>query len=462
MPIPASDLEHLLRRTEFVARPTRLAELQGLERAAVVDNILAVPTDPGSVALVAPSNWQRSEEYTHYWLNRMAHDSPRPIQEKISFFWHGHFCSDMSKVGEATLMQQQLDLFRREGMGFVPSLAKKMAVQVAMLRYLDNNDNRKTSPNQNFGRELMELFLLGVGNYTEADVEASTAAWTGHTDNWESNAYVWRDDWHDGHHKQLLGQTINAGNDWARHGDDVVDTIFGAGLVPVGPNAGRSTADVAAEFLSRKLWTFFAGTTPSPGLIEHLRQVAVGSNFEIRPWVRALLVHDEFYTTATKQGLVRSPVDLVVALLVATGRRSESATPLWLMDGMGQQPQFPPNVSGWRHNGYFVNASAMAQRTSCAQMFYWNVMRTYWQSSGANAGQIVLPGGTFTRAQITGEGPLDPTPPTQLVDSLLDAMRLAVTDTTRNALYTFAQSVNQWERTDVILLMFMTPEMHTA
>ena len=106
-------------------------------------------------------------------------------------------------------MQQQIDLFRHEGMGSVRSLAKKMAIQVAMLRYLDNNDNRKTSPNQNFGRELMELFLLGVGNYTEADVEASTAAWTGHTDNWETDAYVWRADWHDDTAKSFLGQTIN-------------------------------------------------------------------------------------------------------------------------------------------------------------------------------------------------------------------------------------------------------------
>ena len=106
-------------------------------------------------------------------------------------------------------MQQQIDLFRETGSATCASLAKKMSTQVAMLRYLDNNDNRKTSPNQNFGRELMELFLLGVGNYTEADVEASTAAWTGHTDNWETDAYVWRREWHDDITKYVPRQTIN-------------------------------------------------------------------------------------------------------------------------------------------------------------------------------------------------------------------------------------------------------------
>ena len=165
-----ADIEHLLRRTEFVARPGRVAELLPLTIEAAVDNVLAVPSDPGSVTLGKPSNWERGEEYTHFWLNRMAHDSPRPVQERMSLFWHGHFCSDLSKIDGAELMQQQIDGFRRDGMGNLRTIAKQMSTQVAMIRYLDNNDNRKSSPNQNFGRELLELFLLGVGNYTEADV----------------------------------------------------------------------------------------------------------------------------------------------------------------------------------------------------------------------------------------------------------------------------------------------------
>ena len=202
-----SDIEHLVRRTEFVARPARVQYLLGLGtiEAAVAD-ILNVPADPASAAFTQPENWQRGEQLTHFWLDRMAHDSPKPIQEKMGFFWHGHFCSEFGKVGSAELMREQIDTFRYGALGNLRTLALEMSTQVAMLRYLDNNQNRQTSPNQNFARELMELFLLGVGNYTEADVEAATAAWTGHTDQWDTDQYVWRADWHDGSRSRFLGR----------------------------------------------------------------------------------------------------------------------------------------------------------------------------------------------------------------------------------------------------------------
>jgi uncharacterized protein (DUF1800 family) len=463
-----SDIEHLLRRTEFVARPARVAELLPLSLEAAVDNVLAVPADPGAITLSEPTNWERGEEYTHFWLNRMAHDSPRPVQERVGLFWHGHFCSDLSKVGSAALMQQQIDAFRRDGLGNLRQLAKQMSTQVAMIRYLDNNQNRKASPNQNFGRELMELFLLGVGNYSEADVEASTAAWTGHTDDWETDEYVWRGDWHDNADKSLLGVTINLGKGTETqksHGYEVIDAILGTGKVPNGAvnvaNRGRATRLVAAEFISRKLWTFFAGT-PIPGaVLGAMRDIAVANDFALEPWIRAMLLRPEFYTAAVKQGLVRSPIELIVALLVASGRRSEEATPLWLMEGMGQRPLFPPDVSGWKHNGYFVNASAMAKRTEAAQMFFWRMMDTYWDDGGPGAGVITLPGGTITQAQIVATGN-DKAKARQLVDEMLAKMRLTATPESLAALYTFSESVSRWERADVLLLIMLMPELHVA
>ncbi|RLE16424.1 MAG: hypothetical protein DRJ50_15080, partial [Actinobacteria bacterium] len=203
MPEPAlteSNVRHLLRRTEFVDRPDRVTELMALGSiAAAVQNVMAVPDSPPSVTFTEPADedWARGVELTHFWLDRMAHDSPRPLQEKMSFFWHGHFCSEFGKVGGSEWMREQIDLWRTQGLGNVRSIAKTMSTQVAMIRYLDNNENKASSPNQNFARELMELFLLGVGNYTEADVEASTAAWTGHSDQWddEISPYRWRDEW---------------------------------------------------------------------------------------------------------------------------------------------------------------------------------------------------------------------------------------------------------------------------
>ena len=189
MAVAQSEIEHLLRRTEFVARPARVTELTALtDRAAAVANVLDVPADPGSASFTTTEDRRRGEDITYHWLDRMAFDSPRPLQEKLAFFWHGHFCSDLSKVGNGYRMREQIDLWRRHGLGSLRTLATAMSTQVAMLRYLDNNQNLNTSPNQNFARELMELFLLGVGNYREADVEASAAAWTGHTDDWETGA----------------------------------------------------------------------------------------------------------------------------------------------------------------------------------------------------------------------------------------------------------------------------------
>ncbi|MEO6571714.1 MAG: DUF1800 family protein [Ilumatobacteraceae bacterium] len=451
-----SDIEHLLRRTEFVARQSRVQALVALTREQAVDDIMAVTGDPGSVNFTETENWRKGEQLTHFWLDRMAHDSPKPMQEKMSFFWHGHFCSEFGKVGSAELMRDQIDLFRRSGLGNLRNLAHDMSTQVAMLRYLDNNQNKRTSPNQNFARECMELFLLGVGNYTEADVEASTAAWTGHTDVWDTHAYLWRGDWHDSSTKQFLGRTINTGAEPTLHGFETIDVILGNGIVPNGAtnagNRGRDTRDVAAEFISRKLWTAFAGTTPSAAVVDAMRSAAVGSNFDITPWVRAMLVHPEFYTDEVKQGLVRSPVEFVVAALVAIGRRSGDATPLWLMEGMGQRPLVPPNVSGWKHNGYFVNASAMSKRTDAARTFAWRCMEHYWDGE-----QLMrLAAGAVSRTELESSA----TTMAGVVLRIAQLMQITLGPASLGALSSYTSV--RWERSDVLALMFLCPEFHTA
>ena len=454
-----ADIEHLLRRTEYVARPARVAHLLTLPTIeACVDDVLAIPGPPPSVTFAQSQNWQRGEELTHFWLDRMAHDSPKPIQEKMGFFWHGHFCSDMSKAGSAVLMREQIDLFRREGLSNLRTLAIAMSTQVAMLRYLDNNQNRRSSPNQNFARELMELFLLGVGNYTEPDVEAATAAWTGHTDRWDTDEYVWNADWHDPSTKSFLGRSINGPTTPARHhGAETIEVILGDGTVPAkaARNGGRPTRDVAAEFLTKKLWAEFAGTDIPSAVLTAGRQAAIGANFDITPWVRALLVRPEFYSDAVRRGRVRTPVEYVVACLAATGRRSAAATPTWLMDGMGQRPLYPPNVSGWKHNGYWVNASAMARRTDTAHQFVWRSMTGYWQGDGL----VHLANGTLSRAEMEGRYANDPA---GVVDRMLALMGVAVSASTRQALVTMSSRCSRWERTDLLPLILIAPDFHVA
>jgi uncharacterized protein (DUF1800 family) len=475
-PLTEANVRHLLRRTEFVDRPHRVAELLSLGsiEAAVAD-VLAVAAAPPSVTFTAPADrdWERGVDLTHFWLDRMAHDSARPFQERLAFFWHGHFCSEFGKVGSSMLMREQIDLWRRDGLGDILTLATTMSTQVAMIRYLDNNQNKKSSPNQNFARELMELFLLGVGNYSEADVEAATAAWTGHSDQWNDNVspYRWRADWHDATPKQFLGRSINTDATpaaWPAHGPETISVILTNGVVPSTAtnvaNRGRPTRDVAAEFLSRKLWTSFATDTPPPAAVmSAMRTALTTTGFSVRPWVTAMLTHPDFYTDEVKRGLVRTPVEYVVALLAATGARSRQANVTWLMESMGQRLLFPPNVSGWRPNGYWVNASAMEGRARVAQSLAWTASRTYWNGDD---GPITLAGGTIMRSEITARTPWPAQQPVlsnaALIARFLELTRLRLSPTATAEIVAYAGGTSVWERNNALLLILLAPEMQMA
>ena len=464
MPAQA-DIEHLLRRTEFVARPERVAELVPMQSLAhAVDDVLAVEGNaPAAPQILRFDNWGKGEDYCYFWLDQMAFDCRRPIQERMAMFWHGHFCTSLKKIELFEPMREQLEFFRASGSTNLRHLAATMATQPAMLRYLDNDQNFKASPNQNFGRELMELFLLGIGNYSEADVEACARAWTGHTDIWATGQYQWRPDLHDSAQKTFLGRTINPDPaSGIYHGYETIDVMLGygvpSGTVPsnatVVTNRNRPTNQVVAEFLSRKLWTYFAGTTPSATVVNALRDAALSNNFAIKPWVRALLLRPEFYGPDVKQGLVRSPVELMVAFMYHTGRRARQALPLWWMEGMGQRPLAPPDVSGWKHNGYYVNASAMGYRALSARYFMWNCMLGFW----AGDGLLHLGAGAISRSQMESMAGQ----PDQFVDLLLATMRFTPTAVSRQVLYDFARSTQWYEWLTMVNLVLMLPEMQLA
>jgi uncharacterized protein (DUF1800 family) len=458
-------IEHLLRRTEFVARPWRVVELSQLSLEAAVDNVLdGHPADPGTVTFTTADEFQRGVELTWYWIDQMAFDSPKPMQEQMGLFWHGHFVTGLMKIEIAEPLRQQIDLFRRSGLGNLRDLTKAMAKQAAMLRYLDNDQNLAVSPNQNFARELMELFLLGVGNYTEADVEAGTAAWAGHTQT-GANQYQWRGDWHNCSTapRTYLGRPIHVSSDPSRHGDETIDIILGEGVVPQGAtiaaNRGRPTREVAAEFISRKLWRAFAGTEPSAAVLATLRKAAITHDFEIRPWVRRLLLLPEFYTAEVMQGLVAPPMHSMVKMIAATGLRAYGNAPLWWMDGMGQRPLLPLDVSGWGHNVDFVNGSAMARRADAARYLAWTANATYW------AGDLKshLPFEAIPQAEI--DYTYDTTIPGNaeaLVDRFLAAMGVSLRPHSRQVLVDFARACPWYQRQELVFLTLLTPDLHTT
>jgi uncharacterized protein (DUF1800 family) len=463
-------IRHLLRRTEFVDRNARVIELLQLGSLnQAVANVLDVGT-PATTSLTGPGRWERSAEYIHFWLNSMAHDSARPFQEKMAMFWHGHFCSEFVKVVSADRMQEQLDLFRTIGLGpagsthSIVDLTKQVSVQVAMLRYLDNNLNRASSPNQNFGRELMELFVLGVGNYTEADVEANTAAWTGHSTDFETEygAYVWRGDWHDSSAKSFLGQRINTGTHLQYHGIETIDVMFGSGQVPLGAerNGGRPTREVSAEFFSRKLWVHLAGVSPSQSVVSSLAGVLLSTGFQIRPWVEAMLTSDEFYSSQVVSGLVRTPVDYVVALMHATGKRSEEGASFKTMQTMGQLPMYPPNVAGWGGNASWVSAATMSGRIDQATRFASSCAATFEQPGGG----LIIRGQKIPTSDFVGRR-ADGSPSVagrDLTARMLQLLEIRLTPTELNEVMSLAERAVSNERLDVLLLILLCPSLNVG
>lgn len=428
-----NDLSHLLRRTEYVVRPARFNALKDLTREQAVDDILNVTVPVALPAYIDHDidgeGYQQWVYATQWWLDRMV-DSSRPMLERMTFFWHGHFCSSWDKVNSCRAMMEQNKLFRDNAFGNFRGVTQAMAKQVAMLVYLDNIDNVKTSPNQNFARELMELFTMGVGNYTEDDVTAAARAWTGHGIDWNTYTYKFRSYDHDNNNKTFMGQTRN----W--DGPDIINYILQENL---------EKKLITCKYLTKKLWEYLAYQAPSQALVDELANVLYTGDFAIKPWVKALLMHDEFYSATAKQGLVRSPVDFVVAAMYHSGYRGAQVNHQWYVDGMGQVPFAPPNVAGWKTNAYWVNTSVFGARAEFARDITWKL-----RNNSAN---------DFAKTRT----------PEQAVDYLDAMFSLNMSTVTRTALldYIAVQRENEpwigwWESTNLFTMAMMTPEFHVA
>ncbi|MFN8021356.1 MAG: DUF1800 domain-containing protein [Acidimicrobiales bacterium] len=352
----AADIAHLLRRTEFVARPARVAELSALSISDAVNNILDFtpngnPTVPPELAVQASDSYTQGLACFHWWYDMMA-TRPRPLQEKMTLFWHGHFVSEADVVGRNDQMMEQNQLFRSMAVGDFRALTHAMSLQPAMLIYLSNAVNVKGTPNQNFARELFELFTLGVGNYTEDDVAESARAWTGHNYNSTTRTYEFRSTKHDYGDKTIFGTRRN----W--DGPEVIDEVL---LNNVDKRL------IAAKYISKKLWEFFAHLDPAQNIVDELAAVFVSNNLSVLELLRALFNRTEFYSPQAKQGLVRTPTEWVVALLVQTGLSAATVKVFDYSGMLGQRIFDPPNVAGWKANTYWLTTSALSGRANLAK-----------------------------------------------------------------------------------------------
>jgi uncharacterized protein (DUF1800 family) len=362
MPTPPGDVAHLLRRAGFGGTADQVKALAALDIRTIVDRVMDTSADPPiappAILAVADKNYDKWVAMTQLWFDRMA-TSPTPLVEKMTLFWHGHLCSAIDKVEKAKPMWDQHLLFRAKGLGNVVDLVQSVAVDPAMLRYLDNDQNVVGSPNENFARELMELFTLGVNQYTQDDVVAAARAWTGYGRDWQTGAFAYHPRLHDGGHKTFFGQSKT----WT--GPQIVDEIL----------TGKKKA-VAARFLATKLWSFFAYPDPEPAVVDAIVAPYVASGLEIRALVKAIFLRPEFYSTKAKRGLVRSPIEYIAAVMKGTRLPASVVHPEWFVRPLGQIPFSPPNVSGWRPNAYWISSSAAWAKVAFANFVRWKANDT--------------------------------------------------------------------------------------
>jgi uncharacterized protein (DUF1800 family) len=454
VPTPAADVAHLLRRAWFGGTKAQIAAFSAMTLADVVDNVLATPLPPDDVPPPPPllndgvtPNWEQYVDLIEWWYNRMA-TSATPIVEKMTFFWHGHFTSSHSSAGNVNWTYDQNVLFRSRALGDMHLLTQEMAIQPIMLDYLNNRFNTRWGAQQNFARELMELFTMGIGadHYTEQDIIEVARAWTGHSVDWQTDKYLFRTNDHDNGTKSIFG--VLPAKNW--NGPEVIDYIF--------TNQAKRTA--TARFMARKLWTFFAYPNPSDTLVNDLATVFIANNFVVKPLLRALFLRPEFYSATAKNALVRSPVEYMVALMRGLNVPAKFVHPQWFGEKMGQALFDPPNVAGWKNNAYWLTTSAMSARAELATYMHWSM----WGDSNdpvnrPNIHPLKHLEGEMERRNYSKS-------PTQTVDLMESYLDVTLGAGTRQSMVDFVTNTragdHRWTEPQLLVLALVAPEFHVS
>jgi uncharacterized protein (DUF1800 family) len=378
-------MAHLMRRAGFGATRDELEVFADQGYEATVEELLH-PENSSTPAMededlvrryhVDQNSLLILDSAQAYWIYRMVNTS-RPLEEKIALFWHGLFATGYTKLNQPKVILSQIDMFRRQGLGSFRDLLEEISRDPAMIFWLDNKDNHKDAVNENFGREILELFTMGVGNYTEDDVRQSSRAFTGWTiHNMDFHAvrtnndsvwpygrldwqYEYRPDDHDDGEKTFLGQMGD------HNGEDVIDIIC------------RHPA--TARFIARHLYTFFVADEPQvpawetvaphdPEAIETLAQAFIESDYDIRSVLRVLF-NSDFFKEATF-ARVKSPVEMVVGTARAAGGfQFPDVVDIQLAlqpAYMGQQVLDPPSVEGWHTGLEWINTASLVNRVNFA------------------------------------------------------------------------------------------------
>lgn len=340
-----------MRRGGFGAKPSEIKELVELGPAKTIDRILSKNNTQALEAFEQESSQIVSairsggsiDSLAAWWLHRMIH-TPSPLVEKITLFWHGHFATGADKVNDIELMVQQNKLLREHALGDFRKMVHEVSKDPAMLLYLDSASNRKTHPNENYARELMELFCLGEGNYTEQDVQQLARCFTG----WEIRRKSFRFNpyQHDSGLKTLLDrQGIESGQ-------EAIDAVLAHRSMPT--------------FIAGKLVRFFVcdEPNPTPEFLEPLAEVFRKSDFTIEPLVRTILSSKLMLSDWSVGKKVRSPIDFMVESIRSLQVTTNLDRLAKGLDGIGQALFNPPNVKGWDGGRAWINSSTLIGRSN--------------------------------------------------------------------------------------------------
>ena len=290
---------------------------------------------------------QRMLELRGWWLQRMTR-GPRPFQEKMVLFWHGHFATSIEKVRNPYYMWRQNELFRRLATENWQHLLTEAGKDPAMLIWLDQAQSRKDHPNENFAREVMELFALGEGHYTEKDIAEGARALTGWSLIPDEQKFIYRPRLHDDGEKTFLGRTGNF------NGDDVIQIIV--------------SQPQAARFITAKLWNYFAGQVPSPEMNSALAEVFRASGNNFKPMLRVMFRSQEFYGSDIVRNQVKSPVQWLVGSVRVLECDLPPTIASWgMLRQLGQDLFAPPNVKGWDGGVTWITTNTLLTRYNDAQ-----------------------------------------------------------------------------------------------
>ncbi len=281
-----------------------------------------------------------------WWAQRML-VTPRPLQEKLALFWHGHFATSDTKVRDYRKLLKQYALFREHANGNFRDLLVGVARDPAMLVYLDAGENVKGRPNENFGREILELFTMGVGNYTETDIREASRAFTGWTH--AGLDFIVQPELHDTGAKTFLGHTGTYG------GVEIIDIIL--------------DRDVTAQFIAAKLYRFFVRDDPPPELVAELGALLRRYDYELSPLLTTIFRSRDFYGPAAYATQIKSPVHLVVSTYRKLGLREIPGVPDFgsITRALGQELFYPPNVAGWEGGRSWITPALLLERGNFAR-----------------------------------------------------------------------------------------------